>query len=192
VNQDTEFWRDKRSIRLSALTIYPIDYIALGASGRRKEGRGIPVAASHWLQPVVNQPAKGVIVERRKARRNQIQVDIEIAHPGSNRCSGYAENISRTGVSVKLLEGSLPSTQRSVILNFRVWTGNETLYRKVYARVVRYETGRIALEFAEHDFIAEAIIHDLMYYQARTRKLESHTPDKDAGHQLPREARLTA
>jgi len=109
-------------------------------------------------------------VERRKARRNQIQVDIEIAHPGARRCGGYAENISRTGVSVILWDGELPIRQRSVILNFKVWTGSETLYRKIYARVVRLEQEKIALEFAEHDFIAEAIIQDLMFYQNRERR----------------------
>jgi len=115
-------------------------------------------------------------VERRKAKRNQIQVDIEIAHPGAQRCGGYAENISRTGVSIILWDGEFPTSQRSVILNFKVWTGSETLYRKIYARVVRLETEKIALEFAEHDFIAEAIIQDLMYYQNRERRTGTRTP----------------
>lgn len=109
-------------------------------------------------------------MERRKAKRNQIQVDIEIAHPGARRCGGYAKNISRTGVSIILWDGELPTRQRSVILNFKVWTGSETLYRKIYARVVRLEQNKIALEFAEHDFIAEAIIQDLMFYQNRERR----------------------
>ena len=109
-------------------------------------------------------------VERRKAQRNSIQVDIEIAHPGFNRCRGYAENISRTGISVVLWEGAVPSQQRSVILNFKIWTGNETLYRKIYARVARFQSERIALEFAEHDFVAEAIIQDLLFYQRRERR----------------------
>ena len=117
-------------------------------------------------------------MERRKAKRNQIQVDIEIAHPGAHRCGGYAENISRTGVSIILWDGELPTSQRSVILNFKVWTGSETLYRKIYARVVRLETEKIALEFAEHDFIAEAIIQDLMYYQNRERRAGARAPVK--------------
>ena len=112
-------------------------------------------------------------MERRKSKRNPIKVDIEIAHPGSDRCRGYAENISRTGVSILLWQGELPIQQRSVILNFKVWTGSETLYRKIYARVVRHEQERIALEFAEHDFIADAIIQDLLYYQHRERRQES-------------------
>jgi hypothetical protein len=66
-------------------------------------------------------------VEKRTAKRNKIQVDIEIAHPGANRCYGYAENISCTGVSIVLCEGELPPRQRSVILNFKIWTGEETL-----------------------------------------------------------------
>ena len=115
-------------------------------------------------------------MERRKAKRDQIQVDIEIAHPGARRCGGYAENISRTGVSIILWDGELATGQRSVILNFKVWTGSETLYRKIYARVVRSDQQKIALEFAEHDFIAEAIIQDLMYYQKRDRRGNVRTP----------------
>lgn len=115
-------------------------------------------------------------MERRAAKRNQIQVDIEIAHPGASRCRGYAENISRTGISVMLWSGELPQQQRSVILNFKVWTGNETLYRKIYARIVRCQEGRAAFEFAEQDFIAEAIIQDLLFYQRRERRREARQP----------------
>jgi hypothetical protein len=107
-------------------------------------------------------------VEKRRAKRNQIQVDIEIAQPGAKRCCGYAENISRTGVSIVLSEGCLPSRQRSVILNFKIWTGTSTLYRKSYARVVRARQDRIALEFASRDFAAEAVIQELMGYQRRS------------------------
>ncbi|MEA2093677.1 MAG: PilZ domain-containing protein [Pseudomonadota bacterium] len=110
-------------------------------------------------------------MERRKARRNQIQVDIEIAHPAANRCYGYAENISRTGVSVILQQGEIPARQRSVILNFKIWTGTETLYRKIYARVVRQKQGKIALEFASYDFTAESIIQDLMSCQRNNDKI---------------------
>ncbi len=120
-------------------------------------------------------------MERRNAKRNQIQVELEIAHPGARRCGGYAEDISRSGVSVTLRDGELPAQQRSVILNFKVWTGSETLYRKIYARVVRSEPERVALEFAEHDFIAEAIIQDLMYYQNCERRSGTRAPLKSGG-----------
>ena len=106
-------------------------------------------------------------MEKRKAKRNQIQVDIEIAHPAANRCYGYAENISRTGISIVLREGQLPPQQRSVNLNFKLWTGSETLYRKIYARVVRRGQAKIALEFARSDFAAESIIRELMFYQRK-------------------------
>ena len=109
-------------------------------------------------------------MDKRRAKRNQIQVDIEIARPGASRCCGYAENISRTGVAVVLTEGRLPTRQRSVILNFKVWTGRETLYRKIHARVVRPEPGKVALEFTRHNFTAESIIKDLMYYQRDNAK----------------------
>ncbi len=114
----------------------------------------------------------GGAVERRKSKRSRIQVDIEIAHPGNGRCCGYAENISRDGVSIRLSKGTLPSGQRSVILNFRVWTGSETIYRKLYARIVRGTDEQVAMEFAETDFVAEAIVQDLIYYQNYDRRRE--------------------
>lgn len=113
-------------------------------------------------------------MERRQAKRKQIEVDVEIAHPGAERCYGFAADISRRGVSVHLWKGELPAQQRSVILNFRIWTGRETLYRKMYARVIHCDRQTIGLEFTEHDFIAEAIIHDLMYYQSHERRRRAH------------------
>lgn len=127
---------------------------------------------------------KGSAVERRQTRRRPIEVDIEIAHAGAERCYGVAENISRNGVSVHLSRGELPAGQRSVILNFKIWTGKETLYRKIYARVVRTHSHVIGCEFAEHDFVAEAIVQDLMYYQRRNRqdrRVAAIGPDTDGG-----------
>ena len=51
-----------------------------------------------------------------------------------------------------------------------------TLYRKIHARVVRFEEGRLALDFAEHDFVADAAIQDLLFYQSRERRLEARKP----------------
>jgi c-di-GMP-binding flagellar brake protein YcgR len=115
-------------------------------------------------------------VERRKAQRRSIQVDVEIAHPEFSRCRGYAENISRSGVSVVLWEGAGPKQQRSVILNFKVWTGSETLYRKIYARVVRSEHGRIAFKFTERDSVAQAFIQDLLFYRRREQRGDTRRP----------------
>ncbi len=112
-------------------------------------------------------------MERRRAKRDQILVDIDIAHPGTGVCYGQVENISRNGVSVSITAGELPAEQRSVILNLRVWTGNEMLYRKIYCRIVRREQGQMAMEFAENDIVTDAIVQDLMFYQARARKREA-------------------
>lgn len=112
-------------------------------------------------------------MERRQATRKQIEVDVEIAHPGVERCYGFATDISRRGVSVQLWKGELPERQRSVILNFRIWTGRETLYRRMYARVVRCDCQSLGLEFTEHDFVAEAVIHDLMHYQKHERRRQA-------------------
>ncbi|MEN8802918.1 MAG: PilZ domain-containing protein [Thiogranum sp.] len=122
----------------------------------------------------------------RQAKRNLIQVGIEVAHTEANRCYGYAEHISPTGVSIVLQEGELPPRQRSVVLNFKIWTGSETLYRKIYARVLRSEQDRIALEFSRPDFTVDWIIHDLMFYQRnqdRTDRLQRNS-DRFIQHEL--------
>ena len=130
----------------------------------------LPGRRRHNAAPLLDSIAyTGGAVERRRSKRNPIQVDIEIAHPGAGRCSGYAENISRDGIAINLNTGSVPETQRSVVLNFRIWTGTESLYRKLYARVVRSSEEQIALEFAEADFVADAIVQDLIYYQKQGR-----------------------
>ena len=148
---------------------------------RTAQGRGAEFCPS-------SSTVRGVAVERRSAKRDPIRVEIDIAHPGAGLCHGLVENISKSGVSLVIHGGSLPAEQRSVILNFRVWTGTEMLYRKIYCRVVRREVGRMALEFAEDDIVSEAIIQDLMFYQNRARKQVAPVPfqgDSFAGAVAP-------
>jgi len=134
-------------------------------SGR--QGEHAPRSASTRHDTIVQTAANGIAMERRKSKRTLIQVDIEIAHPGFQRCYGVARNISQSGICVQLSNGELPVWQRSVILNFKIWTGVETLYRRLYARVVHRDEQTVGLEFAERDFSAQAVINDLLYYQRR-------------------------
>lgn len=134
---------------------------------------------------------KGSAVERRQSKRKQIEVDIEIAQPGFQRCYGFAGNISRKGVSVHLWKGELPNRKRAVILNFKVWTGKETLYRKIYARVAHADRQVVGLEFTEHDFVAEAIIRDLMFYQQRERRQRARESAADAADRVAEAAGAT-
>ncbi len=115
-------------------------------------------------------------MERRKSARRRILVDIEIARPGVRHCSGYAGNVSRDGVSVVLWEGELPPDQHSVILNFKIWTGSEILFRKIHARVLRVEGQRVALAFAEQDLVANAIVQDLLFYKNAERRRAARRP----------------
>lgn len=134
---------------------------------------------------------KGSAVERRQSKRKQIEVDIEIAQPGFQRCYGFAGNISRKGVSVHLWKGELPNRKRAVILNFKVWTGKETLYRKIYARVAHADRQVVGLEFTEHDFVAETIIQDLMFYQQRERRQRARESAADAANSVAEAAGAT-
>jgi len=162
----------------------------------QEQGRetGSPASFVHPRSQRLTMCQKGSAVERRLAKRRHIEVDIEIAHPGTQRCYGVAGNISRSGVSVHLSKGELPQRQRSVILNFKIWTGKETLYRRIYARVVHANRQTVGLEFAEHDFVAEAVVQDLMFYQRRERQRLSRSAGSnhtDSEREVPAGARDT-
>ena len=43
----------------------------------------------------------------------------------------------------------------------------------MYARVTRCDAENVALEFVEHDLIAEAIVQDLMFFQRQERRKQS-------------------
>ncbi len=95
------------------------------------------------------------------------------------------ENISRLGVSVVLAAGEVPACQQSVMLNFRLWTGSETLCRKLYCRIVRREEGRLALTFAENDIVSEAVVQDLMFYDQRGGACASALSDPGTSPRSP-------
>ena len=120
-------------------------------------------------------------MNQRKSVRHRIMVDIEVAQADAGRCRGYADTVSRDGISIKVYEGQLPSEQRAVLLNFRIWTGRETLFRKMQARIVRVDDNCIGLKFAEHDMVAGSIVHDLLYYKAFERREKPRSSDQAAG-----------
>lgn len=109
-------------------------------------------------------------MNKRKTARHYLLVDIEIAQSGKQRRRGYVNNISREGLSVTLQEGQIPTGQKSVLLNFKIWTGSETLFRKMHAKIVRIEEQEVGMRFAEHDLIATAIVQDLLHYKAYERR----------------------
>jgi hypothetical protein len=112
-------------------------------------------------------------MNHRKSTRHSLLVDIEIAHPGVSRCRGFVKNISRDGLSVILQEGQIPDSQKSVLLNFKIWTGSETLFRKLHAKIVRVEGQEAGLVFAENDLVANAIIQDLLHYKSHERRKQA-------------------
>ncbi len=84
---------------------------------------------------------------------------------------GVAENISLEGVSLRLEEGTPPEPDRVVILNFRIWTGNERLNRSLSARVIRTEGQRLALAFLDQDPETAAAVQDLLFYVQLDQRL---------------------
>ncbi len=80
-----------------------------------------------------------------------------------------------------LWQGELPDAQRPVMLNLKIWTGSETLFRKLQARVTRVEGDRVILAFLENDLITHAIVQDLLYYQAMERRRAARAPAAPSG-----------
>lgn len=109
-------------------------------------------------------------MNKRKSTRHNLLVEIEIANSGHRRCRGYVNNISRDGLSITLRDGQLPADQKSVLLNFKIWTGSETLFRKMLAKIVRIEGQQAGLVFTEHDMVAAAIVQDLLHYKSCERR----------------------
>lgn len=106
----------------------------------------------------------------RKSTRHSLLVDIEIASSGNSCCRGYVSNISRKGLAVILREGEFPADQKSVLLNFKIWTGSETLYRKLLARIIWAEEQKAGMAFAEDEHVTTAIVQDLLRYKALERR----------------------
>jgi len=125
-------------------------------------------------------------MNRRKSTRHQLQVELEIATPGEQRCRGYAENVSREGICLVLWQGNPPDVQRPVMLTLKIWTGTETLFRKLQARVTRVEGDQVILAFLENDLVTHAIVQDMLYYQAMERRRTARRPGEksEEGMQL--------
>ncbi len=112
-------------------------------------------------------------MNKRKTARQSLLVDIEIANSGHNRCRGYVNNISRDGLSITLRDGHFPIEQKSVLLNFNIWTGSETLFRKMLAKIVRIDGQEAGLVFAGDDRVTAAIVQDLLHYKMYERRKQS-------------------
>jgi hypothetical protein len=112
-------------------------------------------------------------MNRRKSARRRVSVELEIARPGGSRCRGYAENVSREGMCVTVREGDIPDVRRPVMVNLKIWTGTETLFRKLQARIVRVEDDRLALAFLENNLVTHAIVQDLLYYESLERRRQA-------------------
>lgn len=53
---------------------------------------------------------------------------------------------------------------RDVALHFEIDTGMQVLSRRINGKVVRKEGTGLAVRFSEHDVLARAVIHELIYY----------------------------
>lgn len=102
-------------------------------------------------------------MERRKHRRTDISVTIRI-EIGDRGWPAFARDISSRGVFLDLDCMALDNAQYQVELHFEIDTGMQVLSRRIRGEVTRRDTAGLAVRFSEHDILARAVVHELMYY----------------------------
>lgn len=104
--------------------------------------------------------------DQRRSPRERILVEIKIAQSSLGYCAGYAENISKQGIAVMLHQGQLLPNHKVVLLSFKIWTGNETLKRKLSANVERIDENHIVFTFTGDEEETETVIAELIKYKS--------------------------
>lgn len=128
-------------------------------------------------------------MERRKHQRTDISINVRVQTPALH-CRGAARDVSTRGIFVELLHGLLPDDVHEVTLHFEVDTGVQVLSRQIEGRIVRNEGDGLAVRFADHDILARAVVHELMYYMHLLQQLESSAGYVDDPRPAPHRDRV--
>ena len=107
-------------------------------------------------------------MERRKHLRSEISINLRIETPAA--CyPGVAQDISSRGIFFKLPCTDWDDRTQDVALLFEIDTGMQVLSRRINGQVVRKDEAGVAVRFSEHDILARAVVHELMYYMQLAR-----------------------
>ncbi len=104
--------------------------------------------------------------DNRRSPRERILVEINIAQSSVGHCSGYAENVSKEGLAVMLLDGQLLPSHKIVLLSFKIWTGKETIKRQLSANVQRIDDNHIVFTFTGDEKETETVVEELIKYKS--------------------------
>lgn len=108
-------------------------------------------------------------MDRRKHLRTDISVNLRIETPNMFY-QGIARDISSRGIFLDLVHEEFDERSRDVALHFEIDTGMQVLSRSVSGTIVRKEGLGLAVRFSEHDILARAVVHELMYYMQLARQ----------------------
>lgn len=117
-------------------------------------------------------------MERRKHQRSDISVNLRIETPDMS-CPGAARDISSRGIFLDLACADFDDRISDVALHFEIDTGMQVLSRRINGTVVRKEGAGLAVRFSEHDILARAVVHELMYYIQLARQEDGIQTSQD-------------
>lgn len=123
-------------------------------------------------------------MERRKHQRTDISVNLRINTPDMSY-PGTARDISSRGIFLELSCVDLDARIRDIELHFEIDTGMQVISRRINGKIVRKDGIGLAVRFSEHDILARAVVHELMYYMQLTRQdeaIQSNWDPHETGH----------
>ena len=116
-------------------------------------------------------------MERRKHRRTDISVNVRLET--REQCfAAVARDVSSRGIFLELECAALDDELRHVELHFEIDTGIQVLSRRISGKITRKDTTGLAVRFSEHDILARAVVHELMYYMQLLQGEESTPNDR--------------
>ena len=102
-------------------------------------------------------------MERRKHSRTDISVNVRL-ETGGQGFPAVARDVSSRGIFLELECAALDEALNHIELHFEIDTGIQVLSRRISGTITRKDTTGLAVRFSEHDILARAVIHELMYY----------------------------
>ena len=102
-------------------------------------------------------------MERRKHRRTDISVNVRL-ETGGQFFAAVARDVSTRGIFLELECAAFDEGLHNIELHFEIDTGTQVLSRQISGKITRKDTTGLAVRFSEHDILARAVVHELMYY----------------------------
>lgn len=118
------------------------------------------------------------VTEKRTQQRTSVFVSLTLIHEGIELPDCCALNISNKGIFIGLSRELEVSFGAPISLRVHIWTGRDHITRYMRAEVARSGCHALAACIVDHVRIANAVVHDILYYQQLERRNASRPTTK--------------